>query len=398
MNVLYLSPQFPPNFQRFVTALAAEGVSVLGIGHEPWHELSPEIQGALTEYCRVDSLETYDHVYRATAYLIGRHGRIDVVESHQEYWISLESRLRLDFNIPGRKPADTDCIKRKSAMKELLRSAGIPVAEGLLVTDAKAARAFIKQVGYPVVVKPDIGVGAAATYKLTSDEDLERFLSDDHGVDYFMEAFIPGELFSFDGMTDLEGTCVFYQVQRFSTGIMNVVTGGLDMHYYCLREAPAELVDLGLKTVKAFDIRGKFFHFEFFRRHDTGRHIALEVNIRPPGGVSTDMMNFANDIDVYRGWGEVIAHGRTDQRPSRAYHAAHVGRKNGMPYLHDDAAIREHCGDAIAAAEAIPPVFAEVLGDFTYIVRHPDEERLREMIQFIQAKTASPDSTDQAAL
>ena len=45
----------------------------------------------------------------------------------------------------------------------------------------KMPKAFIARVGYPVVVKPDNGVGASETYKLKSDEDLDYFFATKKG-------------------------------------------------------------------------------------------------------------------------------------------------------------------------------------------------------------------------
>jgi len=45
--------------------------------------------------------------------------------------------------------------------------AGIPVARGKVVKTIKDARRLIKDTGYPLVAKPDIGVGAAKPIRST---------------------------------------------------------------------------------------------------------------------------------------------------------------------------------------------------------------------------------------
>ena len=84
-------------------------------------------------------------------------------------------RLRLDFNIPGLKPVDMEAIKRKSQMKEVFVAGDVDVARGAIVRTRADAEAFIAEVGYPVIAKPDIGVGASATFKIASDQDLARY-------------------------------------------------------------------------------------------------------------------------------------------------------------------------------------------------------------------------------
>ena len=55
----------------------------------------------------------------------------------------------------------------------------------------------MEKVGYPVIVKPDNGVGATATYKLKSEDELRAFHEEDfHGVQFIMEEFVPGEIYS----------------------------------------------------------------------------------------------------------------------------------------------------------------------------------------------------------
>ena len=46
-------------------------------------------------------MNDYDQLLRAVAYLTFRHGKIDRFESHIEYWLNTEARIRSDFNIPG---------------------------------------------------------------------------------------------------------------------------------------------------------------------------------------------------------------------------------------------------------------------------------------------------------
>ncbi|HNV72870.1 MAG TPA: carboxylate--amine ligase, partial [Candidatus Ozemobacteraceae bacterium] len=106
MNFLFLSPHFPPNFTCFSEQLNLAGFNVLGMGDAPWHELPDRLKWSLKEYCQIQNMEDYDQVYRATAYLISRFGRIDRVGSQNEHWLRLEARLRDDFSIPGMRPLE----------------------------------------------------------------------------------------------------------------------------------------------------------------------------------------------------------------------------------------------------------------------------------------------------
>jgi biotin carboxylase len=378
VNFVYLSPHFPPNYYLFCVNLRNLGVNVLGLADEPYHLLRPELKNALTEYYRVTDMHNYDELLRACGYFTHRYGKLDRIDSQNEYWLETEARLRDDFNMFGLRVADMPKIKRKSAMKQVFIKAGLPVARGKVVHSIAEARRFIKETGYPVVAKPDIGVGAAKTYKIHNDTELEDFFAQKPVVDYIMEEFIPGIICTFDGLTDHEGNIVFYTSHQYSQGIMETVINDDIIYYYSLRDIPADLEEAGRKIVKAFEIRERFFHFEFFRT-PADQIVALEVNIRPPGGLTTDMFNFANDIDIYREWANVVVYDKFTAQFTRPYHCSYVGRKFNRNYAHSHEQILATYGECcIPHHEPISGVFSAALGDYGYLVRSPE---LNDIIQ-----------------
>ena len=177
MNFIFISPNFPHTYWQFCDRLKRNGVNVLGIGDCPYDYLEAPLKAALTEYYKVESLEDYDQVFRAVAFFSFKYGKIDWLESNNEYWLEQDASLRRDFNITtGVLPEELSLWKKKSAMKPVYRQAGIPTARNHKVTDIDSAWAFLEEIGgYPVIVKPDIGVGAADTWKLENDEDLVWF-------------------------------------------------------------------------------------------------------------------------------------------------------------------------------------------------------------------------------
>ena len=90
-NIVFLSPNFPANYWQFCRELKNNGLNVLGIGDQPYEELKPELKASLNEYYKVNSLENYDEVYRAVAFLTFKYGRIDWLESHNEYWLEQDA-------------------------------------------------------------------------------------------------------------------------------------------------------------------------------------------------------------------------------------------------------------------------------------------------------------------
>jgi hypothetical protein len=235
------------------------------------------------------------------------------------------------------------------------------------------------------VAKPDIGVGAAATYKINSEDELKSFFETKPPVDYLFEEFVDGQIITFDGLTDREGAPVFTNSLFYSTGVMEAVLHDQLVYYYTLREIPPDVEALGCRMLEAFDVRERFFHFEFFRQHETGELIALEVNMRPPGGLTTDMFNYSCDIDVYNAWGSIIA-GKGFPYPdyTHKYYCSYVGRKFNRPYAHSDEEIFFKYRDQISHHESISGVFSAALGNYGYLVRSPDLDEVLSIAKFIQ--------------
>ena len=210
-NFIFISPNFPTNYWQFCRELKNDGMNVLGIGDQPYDELKPELKDSLNEYYKVGSLENYDEVYRAVAFFIFKYGRIDWLESNNEYWLERDARLRTAFHITsGFQEDDIPRIKYKSKMKAYYAQAGIPTARYHLVDTLEECEKFIKEVGYPVVVKPDNGVGASHTYKLEDQGQLEViFRTKEPEVSYIMEEFVVAEVNSYDAIIDSNGDPIF---------------------------------------------------------------------------------------------------------------------------------------------------------------------------------------------
>ena len=140
-NFIFISPNFPTNYWQFCRELKNNGLNVLGIGDQPYEELKPELKASLNEYYKVNSLENYDEVYRAVAFFTFKYGRIDWLESNNEYWLERDAALRTDFHITsGFQTSDMPRIKYKSKMKEYYQKAGIATARYHMVDDLAAAR------------------------------------------------------------------------------------------------------------------------------------------------------------------------------------------------------------------------------------------------------------------
>lgn len=381
MNIVYISPNYPAHFSQFVECLAKYGVRVFGISDMPDEALDSRVRACLTGHYRVSSLDNVSEVLDACRYFETHLGKIDRVESHLEPWIELEAEVRKEFDVTGFKPDDLQFMKRKSKMKDVFVKAKVPVAKGALVKDIDQCLKFIKK-NYPVFVKPDIGVGATDTYTISNEEDLKAFFAVKKSYDYFMEEYVKGDIESFDGLTDKDGNIVFYTSHIFSNDIHNVVKNNENVWYYSVRKIPADLEKVGKSVVKAAGIKEKFFHIEFFRIAD-GSLKALEINMRPPGGISTHMFNFACDIDVYDWWASIMADQKPERPYERKYHCAFVGRKHDRPYAMSHDELYEKWGEKIAHSQPMNPFEYTVMGHWGYLPRSENEKEMRQIIDDI---------------
>ena len=266
-NCIFISPNFPTNYWQFCHELKNNGMNVLGIGDQPYDELTDELKNSLNEYYKVTSLENEDEVYRAVAFFIFKHGRIDWLESNNEYWLERDAKLRTDFHITsGFQVEDIPRIKFKSRMKEYYIKAKIPVARHHLVDTLEGCLAFIKTVGYPVIAKPDNGVGAAHTYKLSDDEELKTFLERKlPDIPYIMEEFIDAEVNSYDAVIGADGEPLFETGNVTPNSIMDIVNNADNSIYYIVKELAPDTREAGRAAVKSFGVKSRFVHFEFFR-------------------------------------------------------------------------------------------------------------------------------------
>lgn len=384
-NFIFISPNFPTNYWQFCKELKNNGLNVLGIGDQPYDELKGELKDSLTEYFKVASLENEDEVYRAVAFFAYKYGRIDWLESNNEYWLEKDAALRTDFHITsGFQTEDMDRIKYKSKMKEYYKKAGIPVAKYHMVDDKAGCLGFIKEVGYPVIAKPDNGVGASDTHKITSEEKLEKFLGKKNpDVSYIMEEFIDAEIESYDAVINSQGEPLFETGNVTPFSVMDIVNTEDNCRYHIVKELAADVREAGRKTVKSFGVKSRFVHFEFFRLlkdhaglGKKGDVVALEVNMRPCGGFSPDMMNYAHSTDVYKIWADMIAFDACTLESKEHAFCAYAGRRDGKEFALSDAEIMGKYAAQMKMREPIPEALSGAMGNQMYVARFETAEEM----------------------
>ena len=393
MRILYLSPGFPPNSHLFCVAAHSRGASVLAVGDVPESNLPPEARLAFEQYVFEPRMGEYEVLLGVVLKMIAEHGRIDFVESNGEHWLEVEGRLRDDLGIEGPTARDVRRLRSKLAMAEAFEQAGVPCLPGIRCLSSDAVRGFAAKHGFPIVFKPDSGSGATFTFRVSTDAELEAALLlplDGHVV----QPFVEGVIVTFDGLVDQAGRVVFCTSHVYDMGIMEVRARALDGFYYSRRVIPPELERVGRQALAAFALRQRFFHLEFFERPD-GSYVALEMNVRPPGGFTTDMMNYACDFDVYALWAAVVlGDSFEDFSYERKFHTAHAGRRDERVYGHSPNALLSELSESLVVVNSIPAAFASTMGNTAYLLRHPQLGPLLDAIRKVQQP---PHASDEEA-
>ncbi len=391
MNFVYVSPNFPAAAWKFCAALAANGLNVLGIGDQHYDELIPELKSALTEYYKVSDLSNYDEVYRGVAHFAWKHGRIDWIESNNEFWLELDAKLRTDFNVcSGIKSDSIEAIKEKSEMKKYYAKGGIRTARQIKASEGlDAVSAFAQEAGYPIFAKPDVGVGACGTYKIDSEDDLKRFFKDATEFDkYVVEEYVTGNICDYDAIIDSKGQPLFESMSVCPPSIADVVKYNLDSVYHVEKDMNENLRYWGRQTIKAFDVKSRFVHLEFFRLDkahrglgNVGDFVALEVNMRPGGGFTPDMLNYAHSADVYKIWADMVAFDkRTAPEAEDNFYCVFAGRRDGVTYRLSHEQMMEKYAHALKQWDRMPEALADAMGNQTYIARFATEEEKDEFV------------------
>ena len=387
-NFIFISPNFPDKYWQFCDELKKNGIRVLGIGDTPKETLTQELRQSLDDYCCVYDMTDYDQMYRTVAYYAWKYGHIDWIESNNEFWLEQDARLRTDFNVTtGIKLDKIVAFKEKSEMKKYYALGGIRTARQIKAADGvDVALRFAGEAGWPLFAKPDVGVGAGGTHKLENEDDVRRFFNETPYVEqYVIEEYVTGDICTYDAIINSKGEPLYESMCVCPPSIADIVNHQLENTFYVEKKMSENLRFWGRRTVKAFDVRSRFVHLEFFRLErahrglgEAGDFVALEVNMRPGGGCIPDMMNYAHSLNVFKIWADMVAFDYRTTPPSPDdYYCAFAGRRDHVNYWLDHEAMLQKYGDAIMMAPYLSPALAPAMGNQAYIARFRTAEEMQ---------------------
>lgn len=395
-NFVFVSPHFPDSYWKFCLALKNHGFDVLGIGDAPYNEIPEQCKFALTEYYLCSFMDNFENEKRAVQYFRDKYGPIEYIESNNEYWLIKDARLRDIFQVDTSFSEEEITYRmKKSHQKEFYEKEGIRCARYIVSKNIDELKNFANNVGYPIFAKPNVGVGAQGTKKIDNEIELNDFvLSIPQDLEYIFEEYINGDIISFDGITNSKGEVVFETSHVFAINTADVVNQNLDDMYCCLPCVPEDLKEIGEKSVRAFNLRRRFFHFEFFRLKadhpylgPKGTIVPLEANFRVAGGYTPDLINFANSIDVYNLYADIMAYDENRQKMDyEKYYAASVNRRDEYKYAHSKEEILEKYRNSLCFFGDFPRALRDDMGDHFFVAKFKTFEEVQEFDSYAREK------------
>jgi formate-dependent phosphoribosylglycinamide formyltransferase (GAR transformylase) len=322
-NVIFVAPFPTETTMRFVRAAARlPDVRLLGIVQTP---PSGDEARLYDDIVRVtDPLATSD-ILEATLLLRRRHGSPHRIIGIVEALMVQLAEARVRFGVPGTSPHVAELFRDKAMMKTALAAGGLPVARHQLVHREADAIAFADRVGFPMVLKPPAGMGAKATFRVSSEEALLRATagmgaSDSRPV--LAEEFLRGREFSFETVT-CGGKARVDSISHYLPSCLEVLENDW-IQWCCLLPRDidgaeyAGAREMGRRAIEVLGLDDGMTHMEWFQRPDGSLAIG-EIAQRPPGANITRMTGLAHDVDPYRAWARAVVDGEFDGPWERKY-------------------------------------------------------------------------------
>ncbi len=392
MYVLMISPGYPVEIPYFTRALACAGARVLGVSDQPESALPLEAHENLAGYLRVPSLQDEDAVVEAVRRWTSPVA-VDKVECLWEPGMLLAARLREELGVAGMTVEQTTPFRDKDRMKQALNAAGIRTPRHELATTAEECRDAATRIGFPLILKPIAGAGSADTYRVDDASQLEETLPKlEHLSEMNVEEFIDGDEFTFDTVC-VGGEIAYFSISTYRPHPLIARSNEwVSPQIVMLRDAEAEEYaggrEMGRAVLRALNFDTGFTHMEWFRK-PSGEVVFGEIACRPAGARSVDVMNYASDTDLYAGWAEAIARGRSTQKVEPRYNAVIIYKRaqgqGRIRHVEGLERLLSKYGEHVVLIDLVPLGAPRrdwrqtLLSDGYLIVRHPDLRRALEI-------------------
>lgn len=408
-HVALVAPHFLENTNRYVRAFARlPGVALSVISEDAAGSVPRDLKDAVL-HTQVRSTSDAGQLVAALAKLRAAAGPVDRLTGVLEQLQMALAHARAGADIPGMKPEIARRFRDKDRMKEVLRQKGVPVAASKLVHSTAELRAFVDTVGFPIIVKPQAGVGSRATHRVENAQDLAAL--DRLGLVPSATQALQAEQF----IRAREHTCETISIHgkpvwRSGTRYFPTPLEVLETPWvqYCVllpKEIEAPWTDFApINTAALAALFGDdpqvtgtaITHMEWFLG-EGGKLYVNEVGARPPGVQIMPLMSLAHEVDMIERWAELIAFDRftppTRQWAAGAAFLRGQGAGNRVVEVRGVEEARAQVGSALV--ELRPPKVGQARasgyeGEGIALVKHATTEgakqALRALIETVQVR------------
>ncbi len=395
MNVVFVEPFFPKNQREFVRALRQVGATVIAIGESPVEALDSQLKDWMLDYIQVPSVFDEGAMERAVRFVQGKLW-VDRLETTVEAHMMPVARVRQACGIPGLSVKAAFLCRDKPAMKDALRKHDVPCAASIGSGVADEILEFAGRVGYPLIVKPRDGAGAASTSRVANESELHQALAESNvgrGGEVAVEEFVEGHEGFYDTLS-IGGTVVHDFVTHYFPNVLEAMrTRWISPQFVTSNridtaEDYREVREMGQRVLTALGIGTSATHMEWFYGPKGLRF--SEIGARPPGVRAWDLYNVANDLDLYVEWASAIVHGSRTRQASRRFSAGIIalrpewdGTISGYDGLDQ---IQQQYGQWIIDCHLpdpgtpTQPVGAGYMANAWIRMKHPDYDELCRML------------------
>lgn len=206
-------------------------------------------------------------------------------------------------------PTTAVALRDKPHQKNVVRAAGIPVAEHWVINDIRELKEFATRL--PVVLKPLNGVAAVNTFRIRSESDIEDRVDEALSMGlmgpWLVESWVDGAEMEVDGVVR-GGEIKFFAVSPYLENNIFVRDGApigvvtlMPRLHSKLYERAGDLVQ---RCVTALDFRDGVFHIELFETSEG--LIFSECGGRPGGGMIYASIGKMFGVDIFEEWAHSV--------------------------------------------------------------------------------------------
>lgn len=398
-HVVFVAPRFLENTNRYVRAFAELDSVVLSVvSMDAAEAIPPSLRPRIAGHYRISDVMDAAQLAQAVRAIGASIGRVDRLAGVLEQLQLPMAEVRDALGIDGLTGEIARNFRDKDRMKEVLRAHGVPVAQSTLARSVSEIRTFIDRVGFPVIVKPQAGLGSRATHRIEDERDLAALAPPTAAQPLQVEEFVRAREHTCETVT-VRGEAVWRSGTRYFPSPLEVLeTPWIQYSVLLPREAddptwtkfhPTNGAALSaLFGDRAGTAAGTALtHMEWFLRED-GTCLVNEVGARPPGVHIMPLMSLAHGTDLFSDWARLMALDEFTPRPRQlaAGSAFFRGQGGGSRVAAVEGVERavEACGHALVELRAPrlgQPRADGYEGEGWAIVKHETTEGLKQALR-----------------